>query len=355
MEEVARVPVDQWDDYIASMRDIEPHQIHLVKECAEQVRDLFQMGLPTHGKRDPQEHYQISDRIPDTRNVSGIFAEVSVDPGFCQPGTADLVVVFGNKAVLVDYKNTYVVRDHQGQALAYVIGLLRALPQVQFVEVRIVTPRLGEVHAPETYEREVVLSAVLKELEAIVAESLDPFTPGRPCASCAMCAGNGRCPWQMASLRDVPVELSSLMLPNVWQAMMTAATPELRSQRLMLAKWLEAYTDAVKEDNKKWAIENPDVVLPGFTKTVGLGRATLDKDRLAEANQAIMETFGLKAEDLLGFCVPDKARIAEYLSMISGTTQKESEVDVGRALAPFTTRGADIISFRAEKKAKAIK
>jgi hypothetical protein len=229
-----------------------------------------------------------------------------------------------------------------------------ALPQVEIVEVRIVTPRLGEVHAPVTYSRVDDLPRITAEIQRIVDDSLDPFNPGRPCDSCCMCAGNGRCPWQMASLKDVPTDMAAILVPGVWTTTLTAANPDMRGMRRSLVKWLEAFTDAVKEDDKQWARENPDTMLPGFTKSVGLGRPSLDKDRLGEANMTLCQTFGVSAADLLGFCVPDKARLAEHISMFSGQTQKEAEVDIGKALTPFTKRGEDIISFRAEKRKKAI-
>lgn len=360
MEEVAAVPEEQWDEFIEKL-PIEPNQIGLVKACAVQVRDLFQLGLPTYGKSYPGEHYRIPDKDiwveeeGKRRDVSGIFAEVSVDPGVCQPGTADLVAVAGNRAVLVDYKNVFVMRNHDAQLMVYAIGLFEELPQVEFVEVRIVTPRLGEVHKPVTYSRVDDLPWITAEIKRIVDDHLDPFTPGRPCDSCAMCAGNGRCPWQMASLKDVPIDSMATMLPEIWKSTLTAATPDLRAHRRMVVKWLEAFVDAVKDDDKQWAIDNPETMLPGFTKTISMGRATLDKDRLVEANAALQSTFGLKSEDLLAFCVPDKARLAEWLTMITGASQKEAEMDIGRALSPFMSRGADIISFRAEKRMKATK
>jgi len=360
MEELAAIPETEWDDAIGKMK-IEPLQADLVRACAAQVRDLFQLGLPTYGKEYPKEHYRIPDADiwPEDANgkrigVSGIFAEVSVDAKITQPGTADLLVVYGNRAVLVDYKIVRVVRQHEPQLMTYAIAAFDELPQVEFVEVRIVTPRLGEVHAPVTYSRADDLPRITAEIQRIVDDSLDPFNPGRPCDSCCMCAGNGRCPWQMASLRDIPTDMAAVLVPGVWSTTLTAATPDMRGMRRSLVKWLEAFTDAVKEDDKQWARENPDTMLPGFTKSVGLGRPSLDRDRLGEANMTLCNTFGIRPEELLGFAVPDKARLAEHISMFSGQTQKEAEVDIGKALTPFTKRGEDIISFRAEKRKKAI-
>ena len=382
MEELAGVPEPEWDAHIDNDKETEPQQKELIKACATQVRDLFQFGLPVYLVRDVQDadpgfsgkrllkinhqsplqisgpvydgHYQLEQQAGD-----GIFAEVSVDPVVCQPGTADLVYVCGNRAVLVDYKTVRIIRDHDAQLMAYAIGVFKAVPSVNFVEVRIVTPRLGEAHANVTYERYgsdlLSLSHIEAMLNEVVESHLDPFTPGCPGEGCTMCAGNGRCPWQMATLRDVPSDIEEMIVPGVWTAMLNAVTPELRGARRRLKKVVDAWSDAVQEDDKTWALMTADTDLPGFTKSVSAGRASLDKDRLLDANLALMQNFSLTAEGLLAYCAPDKARLTEYVSMQEAKSKKEAEASIGAVLAPYTVRGADIVTFRAVKKDKAIK
>lgn len=383
MEELASVPEPEWEAHIEADKETEPQQKELIKACATQVRDLFQFGLPTYRvgnnpllggaclvrNTNPGtdmhrvaehpltgEHYQLDDY---RWCGDGIFAEVSVDPGVCQPGTADLVSVCGNRAVLVDYKCTFVMRTHDMQMEAYVIGLFKAVPSVNYVDVRIVTPRLGEVHETLTYERYGVgpnsLATIEARLGEVVERSLDPFAPGCPGDGCAMCAGNGRCPWQMASLRDVPSDIAELVVPGVWTAMLNAVTPEMRGARRRLKKVVDAWSEAVQEDDKIYGLTTIDTDMPGFTKSISAGRASLDKDRMLDANLALVQNFGLTAESLLAYCAPDKARLAEYVSMQEAKTKKEAEASIGAVLAPYMVRGADIVTWRAVKKEKAIK
>ena len=119
-----------------------------------------------------------------------------------------------------------------------------------------------------------------------------------------------------------------------------------------MVKWLDGFIEAVKDDDKAWALANPDTDLPGWTKSVGLGRASLDDTRLKEINEALSLTFGLPLATLVSFLKPDKAKLAEFLALVRGMSDDEAKKEVSKALAPFEKRGAPIIAFRAEKRGK---
>lgn len=359
MEALADVPLAGWDAAIEKDPDLSPHQVTLVKEAADQVRDLFAMGLkPVTKKSLGLTEALGADGFRHTLPQAAsdcdmrVFAEVGVDPVVCKPGTADLAAVFGNRAVLVDYKTVYVVRDHDLQMKAYVVGLFEALPAVNFVEVRIVTPRLRDAHEPVTYIRARDFEDLRSELSELVERALDEFTPGCPGEACAFCKGNGRCPYQWSSLRDVPVEEAALSVPDAWKPLLAVATPDLRGRRRRLVKWLEAFVDAAKEDDKAWARDNPDAALPGFVKSVSIGRPSLDRDRLPEVNRALMSAFGIGEKAYIEYVIPDKERLAEYVGLMHGVSAEQAKRDIATALAPYVKRGEDIVSFRAVKPKK---
>lgn len=363
MEALADVALDKWEETIWNDPDLGPALAPLVAESAIQVRDLFSMGLPVFTKTsmglNPDAHYELGAAgVPDwdghvTPPRDGVYCEVGVSSDVAKHGTADLIVVTGNRAVLVDYKNVFVVRDHRAQLLAYIVGVFNALPKVDYVETRIVSPRIGQVHAPETFERAKDLPEILAELEDIVNRAMDPFAPGCPGEACATCRGNGSgCAWQCASLRDVPVEVSALVQPNAWLPMLNAVTPETRGQRRKLVKWLGDFCDSVKEQDKEWALANPDTELPGFTKSIQAGRASLDKTRLAEVNESLRLRFGISAEVMAAFSVPDKEQLAEYVALGQGMTQADAEGAIKQCMNPFMKRGNDIVAFRAVKPKK---
>lgn len=382
MEALAEVPVDKWEDTIWNDPDLGPALAPVVAEAASQVRDLFSMCLPVVTKRtlnlQPDDHYELGQGMSDADVASwscllddnrrravgaswdilgeledGIYCEVGVDPEVTRPGTADIVVVTGNRAVLVDYKTVRVIREHLSQMLAYVIGVFNAAPRVDYVEVRIVAPRLGaNTHEAVTFSRADDLPRIKAELEGIVARAADEFTPGCPGEQCVTCKGNGRCSFQCASLKDVPVEVSALVQPNAWLPMLNAVSPDMRGQRRKLVKWLGDFCDAVKDQDKEWALANPDTELPGFTKSIQAGRASLDKTRLAEVSQSLMLRFGLTAEVLSAFSVPDKEQLAEYVALGQGMTQADAELAIKQCMNPFMKRGNDIVAFRAVKPKK---
>lgn len=368
-EALGAVPVPEWDAAISGDADLAPCQAIVVREGAEQVKDLFSLCLPVVSKSvlgvPPDGHYELNevfwtpDGKPELRPGAttseirdAVYLEVGLDPGLTKPGTADLLVVYGNRAVLVDYKSNMVERSFREQQIAYVMGIFRGLPRVDYIENRIVSPRLYGAHAPELFERERDLATIEREISAIVDRAADPFSPGCPGEPCATCHGNGRCPYQAASLRDIPVDETGIVMPAAWLPVISAATPECRGQRHKLLQWLDKFVKAGKEDDKQWALENPDAKLPGFTKSVALGRLSLDKDRLGEANMMLATAYNLAPQTLLGLAVVDRDRAAEIVGLMKGISQDAAKADINKTLAPYMKRGQDIISFRAEKRAK---
>ena len=342
-------PVERWDDYFESVAEINVMQLPLLRESADQVRDLFSCGL-TITSTDvlglkPDDHYMLK---PDARD--GVYLEVSVDPEITRPGTADIVMINGTSGVLVDYKFTRVEREHDAQMKSYVVGVFRTIERLQALEVRIVAPRLGMTHTPVMYYSRDI-PEIERELKEIVAKSEDPFEPGTPGDPCAFCIGNGRCVWQLSSLRNVPQEAtgSDILLSDMWKSVLSAATPEARSTRRKLRAWLSKWSDAVKEEDIEWAKANPGVDLPGFTKYVVSGRLSMDDDRTVEAVYQLMEQFGIAPGDIYALCKVDIGKTVEHVALHQGVSGAEANTLVRSALAPFMKRGADSIAFRQVK------
>lgn len=376
MESLADVPVERWDETIGESPALGPALIPVVQSAAGGVRDLFSVGLPVITKKSlgmgPGDHYRLGsvclresdDPAPYDHNYpvcfparrdlpvrDGVYCEVSLEPGVALPGTADVVAIFGNRAEIVDYKSVRVERDHMPQLKAYALGLFTVATEVETVGIRIVAPRLGDVHERVTFSRADV-PVLEEELVAIVERAADDFVPGRAGDACVFCAGNGRCLYQASSLRDAPQAPQALFAPGTWSLVVNPATPELRGERRRLKKIVDTWSEAVAEDDKAWAAENPGTELHGFRRVTSPGRLSLDQSRLRDANQALMTRFGLGMEDYLGCCAPVTGRVAETASFLQALTKADAEKEAQKSLLPYMKRGADIVSFRAIKPVK---
>jgi hypothetical protein len=374
MEDLASKPVSTWEETTANDVGLPEDLKHVVREACVQVSDVFSLGLPVVTKAllglRPDDHYEIEDISwdeggkplyipldaedkPSMRTIrDAIYCEVGLDSGVCLPGTADLVALLGDHAWLIDYKTNRVVREHFSQMLAYVVALFRTVPRLQTIEQRIVAPRLGDAHKPVQYARSQ-LPDMQRALEEIVERGADPFTPGAPGEQCAFCAGNGRCPWQAASLRDIPVDAAELVPANAWQTLLAPDLPsDTRGIRRGLVKWLERFVDAVKEDDKAWVLANPGVAMPGWTAVLAKGRLSLDAERLAEINETLRLTFGLTFEKMEAFMKPDMKRLAEYVGMLRGMSTEAASAEMAKVLASYMKRGADSVRMVQVKEKK---
>lgn len=357
LEELADVPVTDWHESIENDPLLPPTVKWAVAEAATEVAPFFGMGLKVFTKKSlAVPKYELAD-IVNPNGGDGIYCEAGVDPDVCSPGTLDLVVVEGNMARLRDYKSVRVTRSftHDAQQLAYVLGVFNALPQVAFVESGIVAPRLKGVHANIMYSR-AEIEAYKASIGTIVSKSEDPFEPGAPGDQCVFCAGNGRCPYQAASLKEIIEPEGALIPVGAWRSLMDPNIDlEKRGWRRGIAKQMELYAEAIKDDDKAWAELNPGVMPTGWTVSITSGRLSLDKDRLAEVNEKIRLTFGLQFETMEAFMVPEKKRIAAYVSMAKGISEEDALKEIDKAMALYMKRGADTIRFVQEKVKKQIK
>ena len=355
MEKLVAHPVAEWEQLLTGDSSVPPALVAVLIECAEQVRDLFSLGLPVT-KRVNRGLYELDALRPEGGVLpDGLYCECGLSShvtapeiGAILPGTGDLVMIQGNRAVYVDYKTNRVARDHDRQCESYVLGVFEAAPHVEFVTVRIVAPRLSGVHAPVQFTRADV-PRLRQEHLVILQDAADPFTPGEPCDSCVLCAGNGRCPYQAASLQEVPVREATVVRSATWSAMLQAVTPELRGARRRLVKWLDSFVDAVKEDDKTWSLANPNAEIPGFMKVVQAGRATLDKTQLSALHEELRCALGFNEGTLLSFSVPDRGALTDFLKL-RGADLAEAQIQtLATIFAKYSKRGQPIIAYRAVK------
>lgn len=123
-----------------------------------------------------------------------------------QFGFADLIIINGNVAELIDFKFTHNRYPASGpQFRAYCVGIWDKWPEIEKVNVRVPHPFLSYIDE-ESYNRAEHYEQFVAEIVAIVeaAEREDPAT-FRVNSGCTYCARAGKCP----ALAKLGVEVAS--------------------------------------------------------------------------------------------------------------------------------------------------
>ena len=128
---------------------------------------------------------------------------------------------------------------------------------------------------------------------------------------------------------------------------------DIRARRRYCVKWLEKFCEAVKGWDKDWALATKDapIPLPGFKTVYGKGRASLDEDRLAELNLALMSQFGVSPEKLLEYAKIDVVKFASFVAMLNGISETDAAIRIKSTMAAFSKEGTPTASFRVDVKA----
>lgn len=255
----------------------------------------------------------------------------------------------GAAAIVADFKFVRGEPDARLQLNAYALSIMEILPDVQSVLVMAPAPRTIAPDYSATVSRQDI-PTVRGEIEGIIARAQDKFTPGHPCEFCCTCAGNGRCPWQAATLREIAADPTVAIVTK--DQLLDPATPYDRGRRRMLIQWLEKFVGAAKDQDKAWALANPDTPLPGWTVTMTAGRKYIDKDRRLEACKLAEAHLQVAGDDLLGCTTVDPAALSALVSMRDGLSKAQADAKVQQALAPVMVRGAAYPVMRREAKSK---
>ncbi len=248
----------------------------------------------------------------------------------------------GFTAWVVDFKFVRAEPDVRQQLEGYALTVMEQHPDVRNVILRAPAPKVFAENYLSTVSR-ADMPRIRAEVERIAAKATDAFAPGVPCEFCCTCSGNGRCPWQAAALRDIVTDPSMDLLTKT--DLLDPATPEIRGRRKRLVKWLGSLVDAMKDQDKQWALANPDAVLPGWTIKMCAGRKSLDKMRWLEAQKLIESLLGIRGNELLECCEPDLGKVAELLELREGITDKQAKAKVAKALDGLMVRGAPYPTF----------
>ena len=354
---IATSKPNEFDAHIDSLDCSEEMKSDL-KEAIRQAGMFLSLGLNVSENRAFRYEDEL-ETIPE-----GVYLECSIelwpDDRRHKVGRIDMLVIPSpGVAIIADWKTNHADADFTWQLDSYAGALYRLVknPWKQ-VMAKIIAPNLEE-HEDIVYDER---TAKMREAEILRVEERanNPFSPPSPgpvqCKYC-YCAEKMLCPAYrefMASQfpdREFPAVHIAEAQP-VLRSVPILKSPRTLEERAARRDWAtvaEAIIGFVKEDDKKFFAkpENADAALPGYKVAHCSGKSSIDKDRLKELNEHLMETFGLSYAQMEASSEPVKAKVVELLALKLGT-KKAAELAWARETEKFSKRGAGYCTISRE-------
>lgn len=247
-------------------------------------------------------------------------------------GIVDRLILKNQTAYAIDWKfgrNPVDDAEVNNQGQAYVVAILRAMPDVDRVVVLFVSPRCNEITKGEFTRAD--LGRLETRIETIVARRKAVFDEGREDLLnatdeiCRYCGNRGTCPALYSkalvvaqNYSDAALDIPPKFHPSTW------TTPEEHSIGRRLALVLEKWVESVKSHNMQFVMEAGQTI-PGFELKSKAGKREI-KDILA-AWAAMKDEMTL--EDFLAACGPvSVAKLEEAVAARAkrGAKSKQKEV-----------------------------
>ena len=354
---IATSKPNEFDNRIDSLDCSEEMKSDL-KEAIRQAGMFLSLGLNVSENRTFRYEDEL-ETIPE-----GIYLECSIelwpDDRRHKVGRIDMLVIPSpGVAIIADWKTNHADADFTWQLDSYAGALYRLVKKPwKQVTAKVIAPKLDE-HEDIVYDERSV-KAREAEILRVEERANNPFTPPSPgpvqCKYC-YCAEKMLCPAYrefMASQfpdREFPAVHIAEAQP-VLRSVPILKSPRTLEERAARRDWAtvaEAIIGFVKEDDKKFFAkpENADAALPGYKVAHCSGKSSIDKDRLKELNEHLMETFGLSYAQMETSSEPVKAKVVELLALKLGT-KKAAELAWARETEKFSKRGAGYCTISRE-------
>lgn len=388
MEQIVDVPREQWAGWIAT-RETSSDIKGMLEEASTTLATVLVDDLPVF------HDYRLRMRGGKPRKTPlkpGLYPECEIDRGAGNHGYIDLMVVMpGGFTHILDWKTNRIEKDFSLQLAAYAVDVNRLCPAHTGFVCQIVAPRLVEDAQLRLEIDESSIGTWAKRIadieERADRSSNDPSIRGVPCDACEWCHWAGTCPYQASAAlaiaetvttdaksvsektgrTSVTMALSSLVgVGGPYEGEVvseeTFTNPQTAAQRGLrraCLKFLTVLIDAAKDDDAKWCESLGDVdlksVVPGFSISRVNGRSSLDKSRMSEIREAVMQKFGLSIEDVFDCSTIDTGLLAKSLVTVLGWKEKQAKDEIKRVLEPYSTVGAPTIRWAVKvDKTKAI-
>ena len=252
--------------------------------------------------RDEDDFLQTVIGDAERTEYNEVVVDVALD-GTSTWGTCDRLTVYGNKAVMGDYKTGISVIDpptENWQAKAYTAGAFQKFPELEVITFVFYIPVRNEVLHGE-FKREDLPGLIKEQSYVIKSGELirpqwDEGTPElsklSPNINCRFCAYEDRCPALGAIAIEVANRVAENTLPDT--DITDPDNPETLEQLWAIAKIVTNWATRIKA--KAIAMAREGTEFPSLRlRSMGATRKCNDNVKLAE----IASTFDLSHEELV--------------------------------------------------------
>ena len=230
-------------------------------------------------------------------------------------GTCDRLTIYGDKAVMGDYKTGISVIDpptENWQAKAYTVGAFQKFPDIQTITFVFYVPVRNEVVHGQ-FERSE-LPQLIKELSYVIKSGelirpkWDEGTPElrelTPNVNCRFCAHEERCPALGAIAIEIANRVAENTLPDV--DITDPEDPEVLEHLWPIAKIVTNWATRIKA--KAIAVARDGKEFPSLRlRSMGSTRKCTDNARLME----IINDFDMSQEDIVDLANFPLKKVAE--------------------------------------------
>jgi len=251
-------------------------------------------------------------------------------------GKADFVAVFGESALIVDYKTLHGDHDHasvndQLRALAVLVHLRHGVSQVR---VAIVQPWKGKPTVAD-FDKAALDAATAWLYDTLNREELSAPDQANPGDWCKWCPARVKCEAFTRPVLAV-AETAIMQLPadeETARKAMFARAAELSDGELAARyrglKMLGWYVNAVEGNVRMRAAENGTFAADHYRLVEGKARESIERVDIVYNN---LSELGVSAEDFTAVCKTTKTAVIALARKATGQKGKELDATVRRCL-----------------------
>lgn len=213
-------------------------------------------------------------------------------------GTADVLIIEGNYAELIDYKDgfEYVESKNNMQLVQYALGVIAAYPTVEQLKLTIIQPKVSSFPSSWVLSSAELIAMVPEIIEQAEASDKDnaEFIPGE--SQCKWCDHKPNCPAlhkqldvMIPNLNLQTVEMSNEKLAEILdcapmvEAFLKSVHEEV-TKRINEGGTVEGYKLVNGRGSRKWALSDDEIA--NKLKKMGVPKNAIYKTELVSVAQA---------------------------------------------------------------------